>query len=223
MSNFWKSSPPLAARGDHQPGSHCSNTLFCRPAAFCRCDPVGELLAAAHRLFGVNRLAARARDGLAHIAEGKSHLIVTSFLTVCEGYLLNNFLPFRLGEIGRAFLMGRKSKLGFMEVLPTIVIERILDFAFAAAVLLSAIPFVVGATEAARVAVIIGVAGDSWAGCLIHPGAQPGLGHGSVWSFELPLAHCPKTRRGVPGILFHRTVHPHQRLAFCPGFIMDAA
>jgi uncharacterized protein (TIRG00374 family) len=79
-----------------------------------------------------------------------------TFLTVCEGYLLNNFLPFRLGEIGRAFLMGRKSKLGFMEVLPTIVIERIMDLAFAAAILLSAIPFVVGATEAARVAVVIG-------------------------------------------------------------------
>jgi len=78
------------------------------------------------------------------------------FLTLCEGYLLNNFLPFRLGEIGRAFLLGRKSKLGFMEVLPTIVIERILDLAFAAAVLLSAVPFVVGGSEAGKVAMIIG-------------------------------------------------------------------
>ena len=31
------------------------------------------------------------------------------FLTLMEGYLLNNFLPFRLGEIGRAFLLSRKS------------------------------------------------------------------------------------------------------------------
>lgn len=79
------------------------------------------------------------------------------FLTLCEGYLLNNFLPFRLGEIGRAFLLGRKSNLGFMEVLPTIVIERILDLAFAAAVLLSAVPFVVGAAGAGEIALIIGV------------------------------------------------------------------
>jgi len=78
------------------------------------------------------------------------------FLTLCEGYLLNNFLPFRLGEIGRAFLLGRKSKLGFMEVLPTIIIERILDLAFAAAILLSAIPFVVGAAGAGKIAIIIG-------------------------------------------------------------------
>lgn len=79
-----------------------------------------------------------------------------TFLTVCEGYLLNNFLPFRLGEIGRAFLLGRKSKLGFMEVLPSIIIERILDLAFAAAILLGAVPFVVGAAGAGRIAMIIG-------------------------------------------------------------------
>jgi uncharacterized protein (TIRG00374 family) len=80
----------------------------------------------------------------------------TVFLTLCEGYLLNNFLPFRLGEIGRAFLLGRKSKLGFMEVLSTIVIERVLDLAFAAAILLSAVPFVVGAAGAGKIAIIIG-------------------------------------------------------------------
>ncbi len=30
-------------------------------------------------------------------------------LTLGEGYLMNNFLPFRLGELGRAFLLSRKS------------------------------------------------------------------------------------------------------------------
>jgi uncharacterized protein (TIRG00374 family) len=78
------------------------------------------------------------------------------FLTLCEGYLLNNFLPFRLGEIGRAFLLGRKSKLGFMEVLSTIIIERILDLVFSAAILLGAVPFVVGAAGAGKIAAIIG-------------------------------------------------------------------
>ena len=80
-----------------------------------------------------------------------------TFFTVCEGYLLNNFLPFRLGEIGRAFLLGRKSNLDFMEVIPTIVIERILDLAFAAAILLGSVPFVVGAAGAANIGIIIGV------------------------------------------------------------------
>ena len=78
------------------------------------------------------------------------------FWTLCEGYMLNNFLPFRLGEFGRAFLLGRKAKLDFMDVLSTIVIERVLDLAFSAAILLSAVPFVVGAAGAGRIAILIG-------------------------------------------------------------------
>src|SRR5258706_146882 len=69
------------------------------------------------------------------------------FLTLNEGYLLNNFLPLRLGELGPAFLFSRKADLTFMEVPPTIVIERVLDLAFSAVVLLSAVPFVVDAPE----------------------------------------------------------------------------
>jgi glycosyltransferase 2 family protein len=79
------------------------------------------------------------------------------FLTICEGYLLNNFLPFRLGEVGRAFLLARKAKLGFMDVVSTVVIERVVDLAFSAAILLSAVPFVVGAGEASRTAILFGV------------------------------------------------------------------
>jgi len=70
-----------------------------------------------------------------------------AFLTVNEGYLLNNFLPLRLGELGRAFLLSRKADLTFMEILPTIVIERIIDLAFSAIILLGAVPFVPGMPE----------------------------------------------------------------------------
>lgn len=77
------------------------------------------------------------------------------FLTLNEGYLLNNFLPFRLGELGRAFLLSRKTSLTFMEVLPTVVIERVLDLAFSAAILLSAVPFVPGAPDALKQAAYI--------------------------------------------------------------------
>lgn len=82
----------------------------------------------------------------------------TTFLTINEGYLLNNFLPFRLGELGRAFLLSRKSELSFMEILPTIVIERIIDVAFSAIILLGAVPFVAGASaNAKQTALIAGV------------------------------------------------------------------
>jgi uncharacterized protein (TIRG00374 family) len=77
--------------------------------------------------------------------------------TTAEGYLLNNFLPFRLGEIGRAFLLSRKSGgLKFGEILPTIVIERVVDLAFSAAILLAALPFVVGAEGSERIGYIVG-------------------------------------------------------------------
>src|SRR5262245_35753317 len=69
------------------------------------------------------------------------------FLTLNEGYVLNNVLPLRLGELGRAILLSRKTGLTFMEVLPTVVLERVLDLAFSAIILFSALPFVAGAPE----------------------------------------------------------------------------
>ena len=79
------------------------------------------------------------------------------FFTVGEGYLLNNFLPFRLGEIGRAFLLSRKSTMQFMEILPTIVIERVMDLGYSAIILLAALPFIVGAEGAGQIGIVVGI------------------------------------------------------------------
>ncbi len=79
-----------------------------------------------------------------------------TFWTVGEGYILNNFLPFRLGEIGRAFLLSRKTGMQFMEILPTIVIERAMDLGYTAVIFLAAIPFVVGSEGAGRVGIVVG-------------------------------------------------------------------
>jgi uncharacterized protein (TIRG00374 family) len=75
-----------------------------------------------------------------------------TFLSLNEGYLLNNLLPFRLGEVGRAFLLGRKTGLEFWRVFSTIIIERSLDLLLAAGLLLSTLPFVVGAPWARQAA-----------------------------------------------------------------------
>ena len=79
------------------------------------------------------------------------------FWTVGEGYLLNNFLPLRLGEVGRAYLISRKSDMQFMEVVPTIIIERAMDLGYSAIILLAALPYVVGAEGAAQIGMVIGV------------------------------------------------------------------
>ena len=76
--------------------------------------------------------------------------------TVGEGYLLNNFLPFRLGELGRAFLIARKSGMQFAEVLPTIVIERVMDLGITVSILLISLPYVVGAEGSERIGYIVG-------------------------------------------------------------------
>jgi uncharacterized protein (TIRG00374 family) len=78
--------------------------------------------------------------------------------SVGEGYLLNNFLPLRLGELGRAFLISRKSTLQFGEIIPTIFIERFTDLAISAAIFLSALPFIADAKGADRAGYIIGAA-----------------------------------------------------------------
>ncbi len=80
-----------------------------------------------------------------------------AFITVNEGYLLNNILPFRLGEIGRAFLIGQKANLEFWQVIPSILIERALDLAFAVGIFMSTLPFVIGVTWARQAAIAIGI------------------------------------------------------------------
>jgi len=61
------------------------------------------------------------------------------FLVMNVGYLLNNILPFRMGEIGRTILLGRTH--GYLRVLSTIVMERSFDLIFAASLLLGTLPF----------------------------------------------------------------------------------
>jgi len=78
------------------------------------------------------------------------------FWTVNEGYLLNNILPFRLGEIGRTFILSRKAHIGFWEVFSSILIERIIDLALAAGLLFITLPFVVSADWALEAALGVG-------------------------------------------------------------------
>jgi len=79
-----------------------------------------------------------------------------TFFSLSEGYLMNNFLPFRLGEVGRAFLLSRKTDIQFMEVIPTIVIERVLDLMFSAGILIVSVPFVLKVSGADRIGYIVG-------------------------------------------------------------------
>jgi len=77
------------------------------------------------------------------------------FLTQQVGYLLNNLLPLRVGELGRAYLLGRTG-LGFWRVFSTILVERAFDMLFAVSLLLGTLPFVIEVPGARQIAWIIG-------------------------------------------------------------------
>ena len=78
------------------------------------------------------------------------------FFTMTEGYFLNNVFPFRLGEIGRAFLLSRTTALRFWQVIPTIVLERAFDMLIVVSILLASLPFVVGVEGAREKAALVG-------------------------------------------------------------------
>ncbi|NMB54326.1 MAG: flippase-like domain-containing protein [Leptolinea sp.] len=81
-----------------------------------------------------------------------------SFHILNIGFMLNNLFPLRTGEIGRALLMGKASKLGTFRVLSSIVIERSFDLVMAACFILTTLPFVVNADWARSLAIVVMVA-----------------------------------------------------------------
>lgn len=82
--------------------------------------------------------------------------VVKAFFTENEGYLLNNLLPFRMGEIGRALLMSMTTPMSFWEVFSTILVERIFDMGIMAGLLLATIPFIAGTSWAVGAAAVSG-------------------------------------------------------------------
>ncbi len=93
---------------------------------------------------------------------GKGFTFKQAFFGISEGYFLNNVLPFRAGELGRSFFVGRNSGRGTFYVLSTIVIERAFDLAFAAAMVVLTLPYLTGmdwAKPVATIALILVVAG----------------------------------------------------------------
>ena len=71
---------------------------------------------------------------------------VRTFFLVNTGYFLNSILPFRLGEVGRAFLVSQNSPVSFWEAASTILIERAFDMMLSVSLMLATLPFVVALT-----------------------------------------------------------------------------
>src|SRR5260370_4420072 len=75
---------------------------------------------------------------------GKRVPYLRAFEALNEGYLLNNLLPFRLGEFGRAYLVSRRNNLPALEALSSIVVERVIDLLMVVILLVSFLPLIAG-------------------------------------------------------------------------------
>ena len=100
---------------------------------------LGYLLPA--ELVLVAGLAARAFSW--RILLGEELQLRKVFDVINVGYLMNAVLPFRLGEVGRAYLMSEEQVIPPAKTFGTIVVERFLDISISFSALLVALPFIV--------------------------------------------------------------------------------
>jgi len=72
------------------------------------------------------------------------HSVTTStlFRALIVGFTVNNLLPIRMGEVARAYLLGRWCRVPYGATLASLVVERILDGLSLAALLLVSLAFV---------------------------------------------------------------------------------
>ena len=73
------------------------------------------------------------------------------------GYMLNNLLPLRVGELGRAYLIAKSENVDYAQALSTILVERVLDILVLFGILLVLLPFVDEPPWATGSAVILGL------------------------------------------------------------------
>lgn len=78
-----------------------------------------------------------------------------SFLILNAGYFVNTILPFRIGEVARAFLL-IPSGFTFWEAFPTILLERMFDIVFAVSLFLTGLTFILNFSQGIVYAAILG-------------------------------------------------------------------
>lgn len=101
-------------------------------------------------------LLARARSW--HVLLAAAVPYRRAFDALNEGYLLNNVLPLRLGELARAYLVSRGGGISASGALATVVVERLIDIVVCLVGLLGVLPFMVSPDWAVDAAVGVGIA-----------------------------------------------------------------
>jgi uncharacterized protein (TIRG00374 family) len=79
------------------------------------------------------------------------------FGTITVAYLINNTLPFQLGDLGRAYLLGELEGVRKSRTLSTVIVERIIDVLTLVVLLMLLVPFIGVPSWVAIPAAILGV------------------------------------------------------------------
>lgn len=114
--------------------------------------------------------------------------VIDAFFCESIGYLVNHLLPFRLGELARAAVGAERSETTIGFVLPSILVERLIDIGFGALTLLIALPFIIGGKFViSSVLIAILVVGTAIIGIIIllkFPQIMLNIVHGLFGRFE---------------------------------------
>jgi uncharacterized protein (TIRG00374 family) len=89
-----------------------------------------------------------------HIILGREVPYPRVFSALNEGYLLNNVLPLRLGEVGRAYLVSRGRSLSTSQALSSVLVERVIDLCMIMGLLGVFLPVVAGQSWARQAAML---------------------------------------------------------------------
>ncbi len=122
---------------------------------------VAEMLAALRRAnylyvalaVGLNLLGLYARAMSWYVILGAQVPYRRAFAALNEGYLLNNVLPLRLGEVGRAYLVSRGQAFSTSQALSSVLVERMIDLCMILGLLGVFVPLVAGLDWARQAAV----------------------------------------------------------------------
>ncbi|HXH21482.1 MAG TPA: lysylphosphatidylglycerol synthase transmembrane domain-containing protein, partial [Dehalococcoidia bacterium] len=80
------------------------------------------------------------------------------FGSLNAGYLMNNVLPFQVGELGRVYLLSELASISTTRSLSTVVVERLVDIMVLLLLLLLLAPFVPVPAGARAPAMLLGLA-----------------------------------------------------------------
>lgn len=116
-----------------------------------------------------------------------------TFFVLNQGYLLNNILPFRLGELGRAVLLAGRIGKSFWQVLSSVIVERVFDLGIAAGLLLGTLPLVIGAEWARSGAIVAGALVLVGFGALFLMASRPQIAERILNALTKPWPALQKT------------------------------